>query len=549
MVQNGDNVMDGADEKMLTSDEKERLAKKEEVKFISGDQQNGDAKIDIGTLDKAFTGMTKEELMKYANDPFWIRLRWILFIIFWLLWIAMLIGAIMIIINAPKCAAPTPLSWYKQGPLVKFDSSAPQDTDLSTAQKVKARGVIYALPAEDTYSVNTPEVKEKVKKIVDHYKDKNMKVILDLTPNYISGDSQLFKEALEDESKRSPFVWSNSADKPTNWVSTVGGSAWKKIENNDSYFLSQFGDGKYDLQMNDNHVKTLFKETLSNLVSLGVKGFRLANAKHFIINKELKDELDVRNPNYDLLQYGFWSHSQTTYQEGLGPLLHEFARTVYNTTDGDGFLSVSEDITRPEVFKIKSGSFAIDIPMYGPLTYTLKLDADTTNRNLKDDLVNTFTEMGNATWLQWNCEFAELGAMNPSAYNIFISILPGVPVYLSDSVLVNNVSDAVISHLETIRSSASYMHGSFDIYHSTSLVAYSRIKSGNPGYFVILNPTDQYTTGNFTSGGLPDKMTVDLRSDNFNATDLDVKSKVATSSVPMPPFSAIVLTYVPVKSG
>lgn len=60
---------------------------------------------------QGFTGMTKEELMKYANDPFWVRLRWIFFILFWFLWIAMLAGAILIILKAPKCSAPTPLPW------------------------------------------------------------------------------------------------------------------------------------------------------------------------------------------------------------------------------------------------------------------------------------------------------------------------------------------------------------------------------------------------------------------------------------------------------
>lgn len=55
--------------------------------------------------------MTKDELMKFANDPFWVRLRWIFFILFWALWIAMLAGAILIIVKAPKCAAPVALSW------------------------------------------------------------------------------------------------------------------------------------------------------------------------------------------------------------------------------------------------------------------------------------------------------------------------------------------------------------------------------------------------------------------------------------------------------
>lgn len=55
--------------------------------------------------------MDKEELLKYANDPFWVRLRWFLFITFWVLWAAMLVGAIMIIYAAPKCDPPPPRTW------------------------------------------------------------------------------------------------------------------------------------------------------------------------------------------------------------------------------------------------------------------------------------------------------------------------------------------------------------------------------------------------------------------------------------------------------
>lgn len=53
--ENGDHALDGADEKMLGSDEKESLALKNvEVKFITGSDQNqnGDAKIDIVSAEK-----------------------------------------------------------------------------------------------------------------------------------------------------------------------------------------------------------------------------------------------------------------------------------------------------------------------------------------------------------------------------------------------------------------------------------------------------------------------------------------------------------------
>lgn len=50
-----ESIEDGADEKMLGVDEKEQLARKDEVKFIASDRSNGDAKIDIGNIEKVIT--------------------------------------------------------------------------------------------------------------------------------------------------------------------------------------------------------------------------------------------------------------------------------------------------------------------------------------------------------------------------------------------------------------------------------------------------------------------------------------------------------------
>lgn len=113
--------------------------------------------------------MTKEELMKYANDPFWVRLRWVLFILFWALWIAMLAGAVAIIIYSPKCAAPTPLSWWKKGPLVTIAGNEDSEK-IQELKDFKAQGVVYELSADETYFVDTPLVEMKIKKLVDEYK-------------------------------------------------------------------------------------------------------------------------------------------------------------------------------------------------------------------------------------------------------------------------------------------------------------------------------------------------------------------------------------------
>jgi len=134
MMKESGELDDGADEKMVAEDSALKTNKDaSEVKFISVDSQNGDAKIDIENMKIAFAGMGKEELMKFANDPFWVRLRWFLFISFWLLWAAMLAGAVTIIIMAPKCTAPAPLKWWEQSPLYQVfvpafkDGEEPRD--------------------------------------------------------------------------------------------------------------------------------------------------------------------------------------------------------------------------------------------------------------------------------------------------------------------------------------------------------------------------------------------------------------------------------------
>lgn len=48
-------------------------------------------------------GLTKEELMKFANEPFWIRLRNILFAAFWIVWVSILIAAVGYVVRSPGC--------------------------------------------------------------------------------------------------------------------------------------------------------------------------------------------------------------------------------------------------------------------------------------------------------------------------------------------------------------------------------------------------------------------------------------------------------------
>jgi len=47
--------------------------------------------------------LTKEELMVYANDPTWSRIRNGLFYLFWVTWIGIFVAAVVITATAPRC--------------------------------------------------------------------------------------------------------------------------------------------------------------------------------------------------------------------------------------------------------------------------------------------------------------------------------------------------------------------------------------------------------------------------------------------------------------
>jgi len=71
---------------------------------INGDADDGNLKnMDLDTSTECRAGLSKDELMKYATLPFWVRLRNILFASFWIFWVSILVAAIGYVIHSPGC--------------------------------------------------------------------------------------------------------------------------------------------------------------------------------------------------------------------------------------------------------------------------------------------------------------------------------------------------------------------------------------------------------------------------------------------------------------
>ena len=81
-----------------------------------------------------FIGLTKEELSTFADDPFWVRTRRVLFIAFWVVWLAMIVAAATIIAVSPQCPARPPQKWWDAGVVYRINVKS---------YKVRVREIMY----------------------------------------------------------------------------------------------------------------------------------------------------------------------------------------------------------------------------------------------------------------------------------------------------------------------------------------------------------------------------------------------------------------------
>ncbi|KAF7467131.1 4F2 cell-surface antigen heavy chain isoform X2 [Marmota monax] len=181
------------------------------VAVAGGGEKNGLVKIKVAEDDAEaeaaakFTGLSKEELLKVAGSPGWVRTRWALLLLFWLGWLGMLAGAVIIIVQAPRCRELPVQRWWHKGALYRIGdlkafqgsnagnlAGLKQHLDYLSSLKVKGLvlGPIHKNQEDDVAGTNLQQIdptlgsKEDFDSFLQLAKKKSIRVILDLTPNY-----------------------------------------------------------------------------------------------------------------------------------------------------------------------------------------------------------------------------------------------------------------------------------------------------------------------------------------------------------------------------
>ncbi|XP_047739141.1 4F2 cell-surface antigen heavy chain isoform X2 [Hyalella azteca] len=186
MGEEKDGVPNG---EMAPQEESSKVLLNEGADGAKAEVQAADIKVDIATEDE-FRGLTKSELMKYAKDPFWVRLRIILMFLFWAAWVAMLVLAIWIIVKAPACEPPPTITWMQESAMVEVNPSAmdPQDS----VNLVKALGLSsFYIPAlisgHDFYKLNPAYVAEQVTSLLQVHDEQVTSLLQALTGAGVHG--------------------------------------------------------------------------------------------------------------------------------------------------------------------------------------------------------------------------------------------------------------------------------------------------------------------------------------------------------------------------
>ncbi|EIA07823.1 trehalose-6-phosphate hydrolase [Flavobacterium frigoris PS1] len=136
---------------------------------------------------------------------------------------------------------------------------------------------------------------------------KDIKIIMDLVVNHTSTDSKWFQESRKskDNPYRDYYIWK---DKPNNWESFFGGSAWELDKTTNQYYYHQFNTRMADLNWGNPKVVAEIQNVLRFWLDLGVDGFRLD-----VINFLTTDGITEDNPMKD----GNQEHLNDIDQKGV----------------------------------------------------------------------------------------------------------------------------------------------------------------------------------------------------------------------------------------
>lgn len=147
---------------------------------------------------------------------------------------------------------------------------------------------------------------------------KGIKVIMDMVLNHTSTDCEWFQESQKSINNpyRDYYIWK---EKPNNWESFFGGTAWQKDALTNQYYYHKFDKRMADLNWSNPKVVVEVEKVLRFWLDCGVDGFRLD-----VINFLTTDGITTDNPMKD----GVQEHTNDINQSGVSAAMKKIKSVV-----------------------------------------------------------------------------------------------------------------------------------------------------------------------------------------------------------------------------
>ena len=188
---------------------------------------------------------------------------------------------------------------------------------------------------------------------------RGIKVIMDMVLNHTSTDCKWFQESGKSINNpyRNYYIWK---DKPNNWESFFGGTAWQMDTLTNQYYYHKFDTRMADLNWANPKVLQEIQSVLRYWLNLGVDGFRLD-----VINFLTTDGITADNPMKD----GQQQHLNDINQTGVKAAMKKIKLVVNEYKDrfivgeiGSDKIEVLKQYQSPDlpdvVFNFNFGSIA-----------------------------------------------------------------------------------------------------------------------------------------------------------------------------------------------
>lgn len=589
---------DEAQEKLFG--ESNSSGSKVEIKYFT-DPKNGDTKIDISEVRQAFVGMGKEELMKFANNPFWVRMRWFLFVLFWLLWFGMLAGAIGIILLAPKCASPAPSKWYQESPIYHLnlknfkDGSDDGIGDLAGLESkldyFKDVGVETILldpimkTADDTEDIiDFQSIDPKygtlndLKKFVASAKEKGLHLLMKIIPNFSSSEHEWFNKSIAGEEPfKDYYVWTDPKYEEggpvprNNWLSVNGGPAWTYNTHRQQFYLHQFNHNQPDLNFRNPDVVKYFEEVYKFWIGLGFDGLYLDKVEYLVEDSGFLDEASAAPAGKIHDEYDFFKpHTRTTHLQDSWNVLIQWsevfkAHSAIFTVSGVPDLKVADLIWRPMNIQKSLGSAQLENMLLKRLNKTSQaweFSCEDCDERLRVGLqaallmlpgaavIPSGVELGlpPSSIFQWNSQPENHGFTTGKPWKPFSDGFENKSL-LSEK---NNAGSYFNAYKTIIkeRKDPSILQGVTNFHQQKTVLAFTRSKAGSPQYLILLNLDDHAKTFNLEPffGKESVKLTL-MASTGYNSSETDTGMKKTFSEenpmLDVPGNAFVLYQYIP----